>query len=138
MKRMDLRSKRMSIAVGAAVPVAILFGALFLYFFESGPGCIFYRLTGLYCAGCGMGRAVVALLHLDVLGALGQNPLAVLLLPFVAYYCLKLYISYVFGKDILPFFKIGKAGAIALTAAVIAFWILRNIPVVPFEYLAHK
>ena len=42
--------------------------------------CPFYRLTGLYCPGCGSGRAVRALLHGHLLQALSYNYLLDLLL----------------------------------------------------------
>lgn len=45
------------------------------------PTCPVLALTGLFCTGCGTLRAVHALMHLDPLGALAMNPLAVLLAP---------------------------------------------------------
>ena len=136
MKKIDFRDKRVRIALGIAVPVILLLGALFLYYFRSGPPCIFYKLTGLYCTGCGTGRAAVAILHGDLLAAFGYNPLSVILAPFVAYYLLKVYIAYVFGRDLLPFFKVERGTLIAVLVIMIAFTVLRNIPVDPFVYLA--
>ncbi|WP_149204428.1 DUF2752 domain-containing protein [Actinotalea subterranea] len=46
------------------------------------PTCPVLSMTGLYCTGCGTLRAVHSLLHLDVAGAWGMNPLALLLAPF--------------------------------------------------------
>jgi hypothetical protein len=42
------------------------------------PVCQFHRLTGLNCPGCGMTRALYALLHGQVLLALHDNALFVL------------------------------------------------------------
>lgn len=131
-----MRSKGLRIAVGVIAPLVIVAGALFLYFFRVGPPCIFHALTGIYCVGCGAGRASVALLHGDIPAAFDYNLLFVLLLPFVAYYLVKVYISYVFGKDLLPFFRIGWGTAIAVVTVIAAFWILRNIPIFPLSYLA--
>ena len=52
------------------------------------------------------------------------------------YYLIKVYIAYVFGKDILPFFKIDTKLAIGLLVVILLYWVLRNIPVKPFTYLA--
>lgn len=72
---------------GARLP-GIIVGATFLsigiivYFFNPSthafyPECQFHRLTGLNCPGCGMTRAVYALLHGQVLQALRDNALLV-------------------------------------------------------------
>jgi hypothetical protein len=47
-----------------------------------------------------------------------------------------MYIAYVFGKDILPFFEITTPMAVVLAVVIVLFWILRNIPIEPFTYLA--
>ena len=38
-----------------------------------GIGCLFHEITGLQCPGCGNSRAALALLRLDVVGALRYN-----------------------------------------------------------------
>ena len=134
--KVNLRSKGLRIAVGIIVPLIMIGGAAFLFIYKAGPPCVSYSLTGIYCAGCGSGRATVALLHGDILKALGHNVLYVIFLPFALYYGLKVYISYVFGKDVLPFFTIGLKGGIAIVIVIALFWILRNIPVFPFTLLA--
>jgi hypothetical protein len=45
------------------------------------PPCPFLWLTGLLCAGCGVLRAIHALLHGDLVAAWFLNPLFVLALP---------------------------------------------------------
>jgi len=40
------------------------------------PACPWHALTGWPCPGCGSTRAIVRLLHGNLLGALGVNPLA--------------------------------------------------------------
>lgn len=44
---------------------------------QRGIGCPFHALTGLPCPSCGATRAALALLRLDVAGALAFNPGAV-------------------------------------------------------------
>ena len=80
---------------------------------------------------------MLALLHLDFYAAFRYQPLLFISLPFLSYYIAKLYIAFVFGKDILPFPKIkNRWFGISVTCIVIAYWILRNIPVYPFTLLA--
>ena len=97
------------------------------------PPCPFHSVTGLYCPGCGATRALHALVHFDVAGALAMNPLLVLALPFVA-----LLLADVAGG--LParwqarHWKVLDARPWAVLA--IAFWVGRNLPWPPFAWLA--
>lgn len=124
------------ILAGIGLPLLVLIGAWILYTFGNPLICVFYQLTGLYCPGCGSGRASVALLHLDFAAAFGYNLLYVLLLPFIVYYLLKQYIILVFRKDVLPMFSIDGLAAKIVLVVILMFWILRNIPVIPFTLLA--
>ena len=68
----------------AAVVAMVGLGGLAVVFFFNPtryhfyPTCAFHRLTGLNCPGCGMTRALYALLHGDILTALRDNALLVL------------------------------------------------------------
>ena len=124
------------IAFGAGVPLALLAGALYLWRFGNPFPCMFRLLTGLYCPGCGAGRAAYALLHFDLLASLSFNPLFVIALPFVGWYFGAAYLKLVFGFEQLPMFRPGKNAVLAILIAVTAFWILRNIPIFPFAILA--
>ena len=42
------------------------------------PPCVWHRWTGLPCPGCGTRRAILHLLHGDVVAGFGLNPLAAL------------------------------------------------------------
>ena len=53
------------------------------------PPCLFLYFTGCYCPGCGTLRALHRLLHGDLLGALGYNPLTC---PDVAAACYRRHI----------------------------------------------
>lgn len=59
--------------LGAAAAVFFLNPATHHFY----PVCQFHRLTGLNCPGCGMTRAVYALLHGEFLAALRDNALLV-------------------------------------------------------------
>lgn len=139
-RRIDWYSKKMRIFVGIALPLTVIALAVFiavaLSLLEQGPPCLFYRFTGLYCPGCGTGRAAMAILDGNLLLAFRNQPLMMLIAPFVLYYLIKVYIAYVFDKDVLPFFKIDTKLAIGLLVVILLYWVLRNIPVKPFTYLA--
>lgn len=129
-------SKLCRAVVGISAPIVVAAGAWYLYRYGNPAPCLMYLVSGLFCPGCGSGRAARALLHLDVAAALGYNVFFVLILPFCAYYLLKQYVRYVFGKDLLPFFRIGSKTAWMLLAAVVVYTVLRNLPFEPFVFLA--
>jgi len=119
--------------VGISAPLLLLPGCRWLL---NGGGllCPFYELTGLYCPGCGSGRAAIALLHGHVLAALGHNPLFVLLGLPCAVLLIWAYLCFVFPglglkKPRLP----AWAGDTALVL-LLGFWVLRNLP--GFTFLA--
>ena len=133
----DKHKKRIRITVGIGIPLAALMLVLVFGLAKKTPPCIFYEITGLYCAGCGAGRSFLSILRGDFYSAFRYQPLMFVSLPFVSYYCLKQYIAFVFGRDILPFPKIKSSILIiSILIIIIAFWILRNIPVFPFNLLA--
>lgn len=116
----------------------ILFGILFPAFIALGCLCAasrtlslpcrFYELTGLYCPGCGSGRAIAAILRGDWTAAFRWNPLVFLLgFPSIAV-LIHEYIRVVFGvrqlKPVLPPQWL-STGVVVL---LFAFWILRNLP----------
>ena len=129
------RCLRLLVGIGAPLLMAFLFSMVL--FTRKTPPCIFHELTGLHCFGCGSGRALRALLRLDLYAAFRFNPLFVLFLPFLSYYLLKVYVAFVFGRDLLPFPKrVGFGAGVAVLVAVLAFGVLRNLPFFPFTLLA--
>ena len=121
------------VLVGVTAPVFVLLACRWLL---RGGGllCLFYELTGLYCPGCGSGRAALALLHGHPLRAFGHNPLLFLLgLPCAALF-LREYLRFVFPglrlkRSVLP--PWADSAALLL---ILAFWLLRNVPA--FAFLA--
>ena len=127
-------------AVYSAVALFAIAGAAVIYIFDPRvpgiyPVCPFFGLTGYHCAGCGTLRALHSLLHADIAGALGYNAFAVVALPFIAY-------SYISGatrafvRQPLPRVFIPHRWIWTLLAVIIAFWIIRNLPLHPFSLLA--
>ncbi len=97
-----------------------------------GPPCVFHSLTGLYCPGCGGTRAAILLLRGDIPGAIRMNVFAVIVIACVP---IALVRTYVVGKPINWVGTSGKPGK-AIAFGVLAFFILRNVPIAPFTYLA--
>jgi len=98
------------------------------------PPCLFHVVTGLYCPGCGSTRALHQLLHGNLVAAFRFNPLMVAALPLVCYCLLSQ------GAPAAT----GRAAAIlrpkwnyawAALWVILAYWVLRNIPIYPFTLL---
>ncbi|HVJ45339.1 MAG TPA: DUF2752 domain-containing protein [Luteolibacter sp.] len=100
------------------------------------PGCLFHRVTGLHCPGCGMTRATYAALHGNFGLAFRMNPVGVILLPIALGVLGIQIIGWVRGKRLNWFPETTPKLAWALAILVIVFWILRNIPCWPFTLLA--
>ncbi len=121
------------LALLAAAAVVFILGCRYLYRHGSPLTCLFYRLTGLYCPGCGTGRAVTALLRGQLAKALRYNPLLFLLgIPFgfvaiweLLAYTLPCRMRHITIPQWLVWLVLG---------VVLLFWILRNIPA--FSFLA--
>ena len=121
------------LAVGLGIPALLLVFCLALLRGAHGL-CPFYELTGLYCPGCGSGRAARALLHGQLGAALGYNALFTLLAIPCAYVLGRAYLRFVFpGLGLTPTRLPIWTGAAAL-ALILAFFLLRNLPA--FSFLA--
>ena len=127
--------------VGYVALIALGFaGVAVLYTFDPrNPGtypiCPFLGLTGFHCPGCGTLRALHQLLHGNIIDALGYNPFTVLSLPFIAY---SLADGAMRGFRVkgLPRFFVPHQYIWALFVGIVAFWLLRNVPIEPLTVLA--
>lgn len=99
------------------------------------PKCPFYFTTGLYCPGCGSQRATHQLLNFNILGVIQQNILFLVCLLIVAYHVSVVGLNTYFNKNIYNYMYHPKIGWFLL-AFILIFWILRNIPIYPFNLLA--
>jgi hypothetical protein len=112
----------------------------FVYLFNPGtstlfPTCPFLALTGCYCPGCGSLRALHQLTRGHLAVALGLNPLMVLSLPFIGYFFVSRATFAAVGRPLRTFF-IRPVLIRALFGIILAYGVLRNIPVYPFSLLA--
>lgn len=122
-----------------AIFAAITAGGVFLLY-AADPSrvafvpCPFRLFTGLDCPGCGMTRAVHHLLHLDFPATFRFNPFVFAVVPLLAFVWACLFRRILTGKKTLSTIRIHPAVGITVTVVIIAFWILRNLPVPPFSY----
>jgi Protein of unknown function (DUF2752) len=79
------------------------------------PPCLFRKLTGLKCPGCGSTRALHHLLHGDVAGAFRLNPLLFAMPPFVL-------------ASYKPGFITRRAVGWTALAVTLVWWVVRNTP----------
>lgn len=95
--------------------------------------CLFHKLTGYYCPGCGATRCILSLLKGNIKSSFQYNPLFFILIPFLSFEIIyKIYI-YLANKEDKITKKIPNVVWIVLLIITISFGILRNIK--GFEYL---
>jgi hypothetical protein len=122
------------ILLGLGGGLAVLLGVLFWFnparhgFY---PTCVFHRLTGLECPGCGGLRAVHHLLHGEILTAFRFNPLVVVVLPFLVLWGIRRWWC---GPRVPPLSHRAQArwGWVAF-GVLMVFWIVRNLPLAMFQ-----
>jgi hypothetical protein len=115
-----------------AMAVGVCAAAVLLYFFAPGehrfyPRCVFHAITGLACPGCGSLRAAHSILHGDFAAAFRFNPLLFVLLPLAG-------LALAFNRP-ASLSAISAKWIWALLGVIIAFGVLRNLPMPPFTYL---
>lgn len=96
------------------------------------PACPSRSFLGIFCPGCGSVRALHALLHLDVEQALAMNPVTLAFLLYLGV----LGSAIVLKRDDVAERLTGQASARLWLVGLLAFWILRNLPWMPFDRLA--
>jgi hypothetical protein len=102
------------------------------------PRCTLQQTTGLYCPGCGGTRAVGALMHGDILQAVAYNLYFVLALPYLLWWGGYGVWATITGKLFGPP-RYRPWLYTFVWVSLLAFVILRNVPVWPLDWLApHK
>jgi len=89
------------------------------------PPCVIYKLTGLFCAGCGATRALHEVLHFRFYEAFMLNPLFIILLPLITYIIISYLVNLFFSKKILPKIKVNAACGYGAVFVIIFYSLLR-------------
>jgi hypothetical protein len=102
-----------------------------LFFFDPGthafyPVCLFHAMTGLNCPGCGMTRALSALLHGNFLLALKDNVLFVLTLAGLLIWGARLALQKLRNRPVT--FNVPPKFLWTFLALALVFGVLRNLP----------
>jgi hypothetical protein len=129
----------LSILAATTAAFAVVLGIWLLRTFDPNaatspfPECMFHAFTGWYCVGCGMTRALHALVHGDITLAFSMNPLAMSLLSL-----LPMLGAWKLGwqprvlRPIVTLLAEPKFWLVLLPG----YWIARNLPWFPFNLLA--
>ncbi|SEG83456.1 Protein of unknown function [Nonomuraea solani] len=91
------------------------------------PTCPFLAVTGLYCPGCGTLRTIHALAHLDPVAALGLNPLAVAMVPFLVFWWGRWVVRALQGRPRRTTLA-HPAWLWVFIGVVVVYWVVRNLP----------
>lgn len=81
-----LRLRRLGIIAGVGAVLCCIYYFMDPALSPYAPKCIVRLLTGYDCPGCGSQRAIHALLHADLAGALRSNLLLVVTLPYLIFW----------------------------------------------------
>jgi uncharacterized protein DUF2752 len=96
--------------------------------------CPFKAVTGLDCPGCGGTRAAHQLFTGHLGAAVDLNVLAVLALPFLLWGVF-VSLTAMLGGPRWRAVSLSPAWTRVALVVVVAFWVLRNLPVAPFSWL---
>lgn len=97
------------------------------------PPCMFRTFTGWFCIGCGLTRALHALVHGDVLRAFSLNPLGLVTLALVP--LMGLWSAGWQPRLLRPLMQVVMEPKLWLLLLP-AYWVARNLPWYPFTLLA--
>jgi hypothetical protein len=90
------------------------------------PDCLFLRVTGWECPGCGSTRALHALLHLRLAEAMALNPLFTMAFPLLMLWALLQYVAVLRGGRMFAI-PLHRNAYAALSVAAVLFGVVRNL-----------
>jgi len=98
------------------------------------PKCPFYRLTDLHCPGCGTTRATHQFLNGNILRGLAYNPILSIALPLMGLLIWE-QLGRARGWRVWP---VTRTVSPWVLWVVLAYWVARNLPFMPFSLLAPR
>ena len=98
------------------------------------PQCPFQAITGYDCPGCGLTRGLHAVLRGDLVQAASHNLLLVIVAVVAVVWFAWNLLRKRRGRRPIRF-SLPPPATIALGLAVAAFWVVRNLPMQPFNWL---
>jgi len=104
------------------VEIAVIVLAVLFYCYFTDTVCVFRKITGIPCPGCGMTRAFYSLLDLDIIGAFEMHPLFIVAPLFVSAIFL-----YTFDTKSLKRHRFWEIFLLCVCVLFIAVWIIRLI-----------
>ena len=123
-KRKTRKTRIANFFIGILKLILILIISIGYYFlnlfYNFSIPCIFNKITGFYCPGCGITRMLFSIMQLRFYQAFRFNPLVFILLILSIIYC---FFKLILKKDIY----ISNKTYIILLIITILFGILRNI-----------
>lgn len=110
--------KKEAIIIG----LILLVLSVFVYFQDPSKGpilpCVFNKITGLYCPGCGMTRAVNAVFKLNFYQAFRFNAL-IFIMPIM--------LGFYYGASYLKKPQLAKITLILMLVVALGYGVLRNL-----------
>lgn len=93
---------------------------------DIGVNCLFRRITGLKCPGCGNTRAVLCILHGDWAGSFKQNLMLIPEVTFVGWCAVYSTVNFIRtgrgGLNVKPYWA-----AYVFLAVLLVWWVVRNL-----------
>ena len=133
MKMKQPEKQRLRRVIGGTLLALGIGGAYagFVRYTDKGIPCLFHRLTGRLCPGCGISRMFLALWRGDIVSAARYNLFVLCMLPFAAVLYVHKTRQYVkTGQTHLT--MVEKIAFLIVFVLCIVFSILRNTDVYPF------
>jgi hypothetical protein len=99
------------------------------------PPCIFYKVTNLYCPGCGSTRACDALIEGRLSNAFGYNPLFIVCLPLVFFFLLRSVWLGIVKNEVFEVHHRYSKYLLVLAIVIVAYGVARNLPFDEFAWM---